>query len=397
MKAGMMALAIALFAACGSGDEPRNSTDAETETSRTETMAPARTPEPMPTRPQRIDHLLTPTALAEPAKKSEPKAKQTGEEPTSNGAVKPVTGDPMTIAQLVPEDPRTNDQVLLQDIYAQIDLEQFALDPDQPIPWQGDRYEKASPKSLMPHPMIRQHPYLHLFPDLEAKARKYQKGDVEYSPHDKYSNRFKDISGQRNGLIYFIYNPWFEPVFPEDRVRRPDNRETDLILFTQSSYFHNGAGPYWFGNNSVRGVLAETVAKLMEEAKLPSTEPAQALWFQKNATERRTDIESPKWQKLTVEEFISTTISYDKDRGTWECGGSDGECQIMEEFHATPWIEWEILHPQLPILKITAHADQTLPLAPAGLERISENDSIKRNERIRTDLQHVNESTAYPS
>ena len=34
MKAGAITLAIALFAACGSGDEPRNSTDAETETSR---------------------------------------------------------------------------------------------------------------------------------------------------------------------------------------------------------------------------------------------------------------------------------------------------------------------------------------------------------------------------
>ena len=181
MKAGVMALAIALFAACGSGDEPRNSTDSETETSRTETRAPARTPEPMPTRPKRIDHLLTPTPLAEPAKTAEPEAKQAGEEATSNGAVKPVTGNPMTIAQLVPEDPRTNDQVLLQDIYAQIDLEQFALDPDQPIPWEGDKNYTDSPKSLMPHPMIHQHPYLHLFPDLEAKVRKQgqEREDIE--------------------------------------------------------------------------------------------------------------------------------------------------------------------------------------------------------------------------
>ena len=203
MKAGVMALAIALSAACGSGDEPRNSTDAETERSRTETRAPARTPEPMPTRPKRIDHLLTPTALAEPAKKSEPKAKQASEEPTSNGAVKPVTGNPMTIAQLVPEDPRTNDQVLLQDIYAQIDLEQFALDPDQRIPWQGNKYEEDSPKSLMPHPMIQQHPYLHLFPDLEAQVHPYLhlfpdleagNSDVEYSPH-------RDIQPQVQGHL----------------------------------------------------------------------------------------------------------------------------------------------------------------------------------------------------
>ena len=360
MKAGVMALAIALFAACGSGDEPRNSTDAEIETSRTETRAPARTPEPMPTRPKRIDHLLTPTALPgaikeKPAKTAEPETKQTGEEPTSNGAVKAVTGDPKTIAQLVPEDPRTNDQVLLQDIYAQIDLEQFALDPDQRIPSQGNIYEEASPKSLMPHPMIQQHPYLHLFPDLEAQVRKQRNSDVWYYPHRTSSHRFKDISGQRNGLIYFIYNPWFEPIFTGEDPRRPDNRGADHILFTGSSYTRNGAGPYWFGNNSVRGVLAETVAKLLEEAKLPSAEPAQAMWFPKNhrgETNVKHDVEL---QKVTMEEFISTTIS--SEDSSW-----------MTKTHLTPWVEWEILHPQLPILRITAHADQKLPLRPAGLE-----------------------------
>ena len=261
MKAGAMALAIALFAACGSGDEPRNSTDAETETSRTETSAAARTPAPMPTRPKRIDHLLTPTAVAEPAKTVEPEAKQTGGDPTSNGIEKAVTGDPKTIAELVPEDPRTNDQVLLQDIYAQIDLEQFTLDPDQPIPWQGSKYDENSRVSVMPHPMIQQHPYLHLFPDLEAKVRRQRNGDVEYAPHSAYDrNRFKDISGIRNGLIYFIYNPWFEPVFPENRIRTPDS-DANHLFFTSSNYYYNGAGPYWFGNNSVRGVLAETVAE----------------------------------------------------------------------------------------------------------------------------------------
>ena len=153
-----------------------------------------------------------------------------------------------------------------------------------------------------------QHPYLHLFPDLEAKARKYRKGDVEYSPHSVYSHRFKDISGQRNGLIYFIYNPWFEPVFTGDRHRIPDNREFDYIRFTASNYTSNGAGPYWFGNNSVRGVLAETVAKLLEEAKLPSTEPAQAMWFQEDHR-GKTDLEHGELRKWTMEEFISTTIS----------------------------------------------------------------------------------------
>ena len=48
----------------------------------------------------------------------------------------------------------------------------------------------------------------------------------------------------------------------------------------------------------------------------------------------------------------------------------------MEKSHITPWVEWEILHPQLPILKISAHADQTLPLEPAGLEKSSPDDAM---------------------
>ena len=374
MKAGAITLAIALFAACGSGDEPRNSTDAETETSRTETRATARTPAPMPTRPKRIDHLLTPTAPAELAKTAEPEVKQASEEPTSNGAPKAVTGDPMTIAELVPEDPRTNDPVLLQDIYAQTDLEQFALDPNQPIPWQGSKYDADSPVSVMPYPMIHRHPYLHLFPDLETKVRRQKKGDVEYSPYRESSHRFKDISGMQNGLIYFIYNPWFEPVFPSWREQRTPDRYKSAI-FTDSSYYSSGAGPYWFGNNSVRGVLAETVAELLEEAKLPSTEPAQAPWFQKRS-KGKTGLDKPEMQKLTMEEFISTTISSDPEDGLPCSSEHRSICDIMEESHITPWVEWEILHPQLPILKITAHADQVLPLAPAGLEKSSPDDAM---------------------
>ena len=374
MKASVVALAIALFAACGGGDEPRKSTDAGTRTSRTETGADARTPAPMPTRPKRIDHLLlTPTALPEPTRKAEPQVRRASGEPApSNGAERAATGGPMTIAKLVPEDPRTNDQVLLQDIYAQINLEQFALDPDQPIPrrTQSDISDAPPLRNLMTHQIIHQHPYLHLFPELEKMAR--YPIDIHYSPYSSSHDRFTDISGMQNGLIYFIYNPWFEPVFPRSGARRTDTRGFATI---SSHYELEGAGPYWFGNNSVRGVLAETVAELLEEAKLPSAEPTQYPWFQKNH-EGRTDLKTPEMQKFTMEEFISTTISYDNDGLGWPCRGrriggnilEHNTCEIMKEFHVTPQVEWEIMHPKLPILKITAHARQTLPLAPAGVE-----------------------------
>ena len=87
-------------------------------------------------------------------------------------------------------------------------------------------------------------------------------------------------------------------------------------------------------------------------------------------------------QKLTMEEFISTTIS-SKDK--WPCSSKpDSICKILRESHITPWVEWEILHPQLPILKITAHADQTLPLAPAGLEKIRQDDPLRNRSESST-------------
>ena len=115
------------------------------------------------------------------------------------------------------------------------------------------------------------------------------------------------------------------------------------------------------------------MAKLLEEAKLPSTEPDQALWFQENHR-GGTDLEHGELRKWTMEEFISTTIS--SEDSSW-----------MTKTHLTPWVQWEILHPQLPILRITAHADQKLPLRPAGLA------GYEKNTR-RTAIQRV---TAYPS
>ena len=242
------------------------------------------------------------------------------------------------IAKLVPEDPRTNDRVLLQDIYAQIDLEQFALDPDQPLPQQGSESTADSPVSMMPYPMIHQHPYLHLFPELEIRVRKQEKEDIWYDPYSREyggfgGDRFKDISGGRNGLIYFIYNPWFEPIFPElYGIRMP---YIGASVDSESNYIYDGVGPYWFGNNSVRGVLAETVAELLEEAKLPSTEPAQAPWFRK-WRDGRTDLETPEMQKMTIEEFISTPISLDEEKGGFYCLKKYEKCKIIEESRITP-------------------------------------------------------------
>ena len=142
----------------------------------------------------------------------------------------------------------------------------------------------------------------------------------------------------------------------------------------------NEVTPYWFGNNSTRGILVETVAALLEEAQLPTAEPYPRGWWLSDQaiTNNRPRLKSREW---TIGEFIRTTVSTEDPIETRQ--GSLGPCaRVFNEQnephddptiscwpiedsikrHATPQVEWEIIHPQLPILRITAHASQTLPL-----------------------------------
>ena len=148
IKAGATVLAAAMLVACGGENGPETGKPVETAVSGNATVAaaPTRTPETEPARAQRLDHLL-PSPTTKPEAKTakttvtttNPAETKAAEKPTPPGeprdtesAVAP-TSPRLNIADLTPENPQTNDQVLLQDIYEQIDLEQFALDPGDPF------------------------------------------------------------------------------------------------------------------------------------------------------------------------------------------------------------------------------------------------------------------------
>ena len=382
-------LGIAILAAC-SGEKPVS----ETNTNRDEPLreapvaASASTTAPEPTRPQRLDHLLTPAVTpgaaraattAEPGTSTEQPEKRNGTAPGNVPApTLPIampglsTKEAPTIAELVPDDPETNDRVLLQDIYAQIDLEQFALDPNEPIPAAEEalieyisfygRSERLLLVSRMNYEETRGHPYLHLFPHLKnviengdhseeisyhpAMGKPYTQGEY-YGREDRLREIRPD---NRSHLLYFIYNPWFDPILEEFHQQgnsRLKYRNAEKIT------------PYWFGNNSTRGVLVETVAALLKEAKFPTAEPATRPWTpDKEDAPRdfRGDIETDALteREWTIEEYIRMPVQPE----LW------GRNDILQS-HQLPDVQWEILHPQLPILKITAHASQNLPLKPA--------------------------------
>ena len=380
-------LGIAILAAC-SGEEPAS----ETNTNRDEPLreapvaAPASTTAPEPTRPQRLDHLLTPAVTpgaaraattAEPGTSTEQPEKRNGTAPGNVPApTLPIampglsTKEAPTIAELVPEDPETNNQVLLQDIYGQIDLEQFALDPNEPIPAAEEALieyisfyggGKQLLVSRMNYEETRDHPYLHLFPHLKnviensdhSEEMSYhpamEAGDTYIPGARRNKDRLRKIpSDTRSHMLYFIYNPWFDPILEEFHRVHPRLKYRNAEKIT----------PYWFGNNSTRGVLVETVAALLEEAKLPKAEPATRPWApdkEDAPTDYRGEIIEGSLieREWTMEEYIRMPVHPKQEKGN----------HILQN-HQAPDVQWEILHPQLPILKITAHASQNLPLKP---------------------------------
>ena len=394
LRNGAITLALILAAAgCGGEGPAAGSPDGNTPPrGEARAAAPTRTPEPMPTRPTRLDHLLlTPTAAPEatPTPRGE-----TGVKPKDDGsAAATIPQGNSAIADLVPDSPRTNDQVLLQDIYARIDLGQFALDPNEPIAWaESPRRRIGWLPSLMPHPMVHRHPYLHIFPDLEKIAalqlEENKTGDIEYYPTWNFhsgGSAFQDLSAGKDRLTYFIYNPWYEAVFDNNTLRYADTG-TSHTLREIGYYKRDGTGPYWFGNNSTRGVLAETVAGLLEEAKSPSAIPAKMTWLEGKGSSG--DLVLKQVSDWTIEEYISTTIRAGEPIDAEERDYRGSRDDI--ESHGNPKVEWEILHPQLPILKITAHASQALPMAPSEpprtLDRIPSNkyedyESYKKTNR----------------
>ena len=291
--------------------------------------------------------------------------------PVSQAETQP--SEPGGSDSLVPADPRFTDEVLLQDIYAKIDLDQFALDPDEPIAFEYEAgpvhgaipvsiYTDKPLESLMEHPTVHEHPFLHLFPSLENQISEQDgTGSLQYSPtagnlfQDR--GRFGDFSANRNGITNFIYHPWFRPVHPGERTVEYGER-----ILPGDHPIDGEPGPFWFGENSTKGVLLETVARLIEEARAPGAEPTQRAWWNTETLEwkhRDRPLELREW---TIEEFLSVSVHSHKEirirRGAEEFRGIN--------MHITPQVEWEIIHPQLPIIRVTVHSSHALPLNPAG-------------------------------
>ena len=319
-----------MLAACGGSSTPEvqeperteSATSQEAENRDAGSQETTQAEEPLPTSPSRLANLGTLTPAPQPTSRTRPTSiplvtpqAGNGEQTQNSGENQEPTETTVLKAEdLIPQDPRTNDDVLLQDIYARMDLDQFALDPTQPI----ERFEEGNEgHTVFSTRQLAGHPYLFMFPSLEIfePRKKWLDGKTQFrftpykkSPLNGHGNpnlgrgnydTFKapDVPA-KDSLIYFIYHPWFE----EFHVSGPQ-MWTALGSTKLTSY--------WFGNNSTRGVLAKAVAEMMEDAVLPEAQSQPISW--KNGSERyeKDNPQEPKWieRDWNLDEYVRITVN----------------------------------------------------------------------------------------
>ena len=117
--------------------------------------------------------------------------------------------------------------------------------------------------------------------------------------------------------------------------------------------------PHWFGENSTRGVIADAVARALEQARRPGAEEHPVPTF-------NTMPSNTPWEKAVyggnrdlashLRTPIETMYGDELPRG------------VNTGAYRMPFVQWEFLHPSLPIIRVTSFVARTLPLAHPGEE-----------------------------
>ena len=259
------------------------------------------------------------------------------------------TGTAMAMAEKAETEevqPQFSDEVLLQDIYAAIDMTRYALNETSPR-WK----ERPISKRELPFEEYRDHPYLHLFPhlqrhieDIQEEANATQKSHPKKFQYQLYFQR-NDPTAQSNfigryGIEHFLAHPWYEPIGERDFDVRHTDEFNHSFRTTRTDY-----NARYFGTTSTRQILADTVGNLLNEAKEEGTEPYELPW--ENEPQRQVNPPS-------LTEYIKMAIApYD-----------DGYDRLGIPFPAytQPQTRWDFLDPHLPVVHVEVYTSTLLPL-----------------------------------
>ena len=112
---------------------------------------------------------------------------------------------------------------------------------------------------------------------------------------------------------------------------------------------------------------------MMKDATYPTTELMPLIWQTGGQRYDRGDpgrgVIEYNWK---LDEYLRTTVSrYTKDQKSIQFRPQDQKYEIPGGFHKyyiTPHIEWEFVHPKLPIIRVTAQNSKVFPLTLPGME-----------------------------
>ena len=248
-----------------------------------------------------------------------------------------------------PQQPQFTDQILLQDIYPGINLERYALNKQDPA-----LKEQPARHPQVPFEEYRDHPYIHMFPALQMQIREISReaerlGENpprEFS-HQLYEKAFnhddKSEFRPRYGVEHFLAHPYWEPLL-ETSIQTRKTQEISDWLRTPYGDFN----ARHFGKTSTRQIIADAVETMLDEAMLPTVKPYKLPWLDEPA--RHTN-------PPPLGEYIKTAIAPNHSSPSHDVIG------IPFPAYMPPKSNWDFVDPKLPIIKVAATTETTLPLS----------------------------------
>ena len=303
----------------------------------------------------------------EPVTTDPPQAQPSGN-PTTHPAPAQPTATPEP-AEERPTDPQFAEGPTLQEIYAGLDLSRYALNPNEAV--------QRPARGLVERPFeeYRDHPYLHLFPSVETHIEEVQaRADESGNSHPKtfthhlynetgtiYRETENDVRAMKNyGIEQFLAHPWFDPMTGEDLSETEQRTMGDF-----DEYYRDvtDVTPPYFGRDSLREVLAESVGSLLDQAKLPEATPAELIWKSDRRIQGRRPI--PLISELTNPDSLESYIRRPFVNLTRE----NNQPLLTRGAYTLPIAQWDFVDPQLPIVEVHVYVRDILPLETPNSRR----------------------------
>ena len=255
----------------------------------------------------------------------------TGQQGQANPAI---TLDPASM-------PGELSEVQLADIYAGMDLEQFAITPEQ---WEAIKQPQSTrnPGEMegLGMPVLtpeqrNSHPYNHMIQPSPAGN--------DGNPPDKKGYMINPSTRHevRIGPRAFLENPWFMPYYKYG--------VGDFTHFGRPYDFEEHSDTVTFGGNSTKHVLAEAISEAMETLIMDGVEPFPITYGSRSPEHALGILEHPDLPATqNLREYLNRS----------------GAAHTLY-FHQ-PISYWEFIHPTLPIVRVIVEGNSGMPLARPG-------------------------------